>query len=75
MKYVLLIGLALIILCFLRRPKNRRSRTAGTRAARQPERMVQCARCGVYLPESESARDGACHYCAEHRHAAQDRTD
>jgi uncharacterized protein len=76
MRYVLLIGLALIILWFFRRPENRRSRTAGTPAERLPERMVQCARCGVYLPESESIADGAVRYgCAEHRLAARDRTD
>jgi uncharacterized protein len=76
MKYVLLIGLALVILWFFRRPQNRRSRTAETRAARQPERMVKCARCGVHLPENESIQDGAVHYCcAEHRRAAQDRAD
>ena len=76
MKYVLLIGLALVILWFFRRPENRRSRTVGTPAARRPERMVECARCGVHLPESESILDGATHYCcAEHRRAAQDGAD
>jgi uncharacterized protein len=74
-KYVLLLGLVLILLWFFRRPE-RRSRTAKKSAACRPERMVQCARCGVYLPESESFRDGATRYCcAEHQHAARDRTD
>jgi uncharacterized protein len=76
MKYLLLIGLALIILWFFRRPGNRRSRAAQARAAHPPERMVKCARCGIYLPESESIADGAAHFCCtEHRHAAQDRVD
>jgi uncharacterized protein len=76
MKYLLLIGLALIVLWFFRRPGNRRSRAAQTRAARQSERMVRCAHCGIYLPESESIADGAaCYCCAEHRRAAQDRVD
>ena len=76
MKYLLLIGLALAILWFLRRPENRRTRTAGAPAARRPERMVKCARCGVHFPESDGVRDGAIHYCcAEHRRAAQDRAD
>jgi uncharacterized protein len=76
MKYVLLIGLALIILWFFRRPGDRRSRTEGMRAARQPERMVKCGWCGIYLPESESIADGTVHYCcAEHRRAAQDKAD
>jgi uncharacterized protein len=72
MKYMLLIGLALILLWLLRRPM-RRSRTTEKSSARRPERMVQCVRCGVYLPESESLPDGAGHHCcAEHR---QDRMD
>jgi uncharacterized protein len=76
MKYLLLIGLILIILWIFRRPKNRRSRSGEIPAARRPERMVKCARCGVHLPEGESIQDGATHYCCiEHRNAAQDRTD
>jgi uncharacterized protein len=76
MKYLLLIGLTLIVLWFFRRLGNRRSRTADMPPARQPERMVKCARCGIYLPESESIADGAVHYCcAEHRRAAQGRAD
>ncbi|MDR3221379.1 MAG: hypothetical protein LBU46_05130 [Candidatus Accumulibacter sp.] len=76
MKYVLLIGLALLILWFFRRPRNRRSRTAETSTARRPERMVECAHCGVHLPENESIQEGAAHYCcAEHRRAAQDQAE
>ena len=35
------------------------------------ERMVDCARCGVHLPASESVRgpDGRDYCCAEHRAA------
>jgi uncharacterized protein len=76
MKYLLLIGLILVILWFFRRSENRRSRTKGTPAARRPERMVKCARCGIHLPESESIQDGASHYCcAEHRNTTPDRVD
>ena len=76
MKYLLLIGLALIVLWFFRRLGHRRSRRADPPPARAPERMVKCARCGIYLPESESIADGTVHYCcAEHRRAAQDRAD
>jgi uncharacterized protein len=74
--------LVLIILWFFRRPENRHSRhsrhsrAAGMRAAHQAERMVQCGRCGIYLPEDESIADGAVHYCcAEHRRAAQNKAD
>jgi uncharacterized protein len=83
MRYLLLIGLVLIILWFFRRPPNHRhrayrhhARTARNSAARQPERMVRCVHCGVHLPESESFRDGANrHYCDEHRIAARNRED
>ncbi|MDR0441253.1 MAG: hypothetical protein LBI59_09790 [Candidatus Accumulibacter sp.] len=76
MKYVLLIGLVLVILWFFRRSGSRRSRTAEMRAARRPERMVKCSRCGIYFPESESIPDGAAYYCcAEHRRAAQNEAD
>ncbi|MDR2450891.1 MAG: hypothetical protein LBE85_03785 [Candidatus Accumulibacter sp.] len=68
MKYLLLIGLALIVLWFFRKLNRRRSGTGRASAGRRPERMVQCARCGIHLPESESIRDGAVHYCChEHR--------
>jgi uncharacterized protein len=67
MKYLLLIGLVLIVLWFFRN-LNRRSGIGRASAERRPERMVQCARCGIHLPESESIRDGAVHYCCdEHR--------
>jgi uncharacterized protein len=76
MKYLLLIGLFLVILWFFRRPENRRSRSENMPATRRPERMVQCVRCGVHLPESESIQDGASYYCcAEHRNTTQDGAD
>jgi uncharacterized protein len=72
MKYLLWIGLILIVLWILRTAGNRRHREARPPAAREPEKMVSCAHCGVHLPESESIRDAGLHYCcAEHQHAAQ----
>lgn len=39
-------------------------------APRQPEAMVQCARCGVYLPAGEALRVAEAYYCcAAHRPA------
>ncbi|MDR1709979.1 MAG: hypothetical protein LBS70_09710 [Candidatus Accumulibacter sp.] len=74
-KLLLLIVLVLAVLWFFRQPKNRpaKSRPAEKPSAgREPERMVECARCGLYLPESESVPDGAAHYCcAEHRELAR----
>lgn len=54
--------------------KNQTNRDA-SRAAREAlppaERMVQCAQCGTYLPESEALRGANdLHFCcADHRHA------
>jgi len=39
--------------------------------AGEPERMVHCEHCGVYLPQSEAVRQGEHYYCcAEHRRLA-----
>jgi uncharacterized protein len=58
---------------------SQRKREAARRAAADPaaradqggsvgEVMVRCAHCGVYLPSSESVRDGEIAYCgSEHR--------
>ena len=38
------------------------------------ERMVQCANCGVYVPESEAIRIGRdCYCCREHAEAGRRR--
>jgi uncharacterized protein len=76
MKYLLLIGLILLIFWIFRRPENRRSRMGRMPATRRPERMVKCARCGVHLPEGESIQEGETHYCCvEHRNTAQDKVN
>jgi len=76
MKYLLWIGLFLIIYWILRISGNRRNRTPSPPTARAPEEMVSCAYCGVHLPVSESLRFSDRHYCcAEHHQAAQDRND
>jgi uncharacterized protein len=42
------------------------------RPDRPAEKMVTCAHCGVYLPESDGLLDGDRVYCCEaHRAAAQ----
>ena len=74
MKYLLWIGVILIILWFLRSKGNRQTRETRRPTAREPERMVSCAFCGVHLPESESIKDAGLFYCcAEHRRDAQAR--
>lgn len=39
------------------------------------EKMVQCARCGVHLPESESVQDGDLHYCSVAHRSENDGDD
>jgi len=76
MKYLLWIGLFLIIYWIMRKSGNRRNRAAARPAPRPPEEMVTCAHCGVHLPVSESIQAGTRHFCCvEHQHAAQDRSD
>jgi uncharacterized protein len=45
---------------------------AGRERTRPPakERMVPCARCGLYIPESEALAQGALHYCSEEHRLA-----
>ena len=75
MKYLLWIGLFLIIYWIVRKSRNHRSREASP-PARAPEEMVNCAHCGVYLPASESIEvDGRRYCCSEHQQAAQARDD
>ena len=74
MKYLLLIGLLLTVFWIFRRSESRRFQAADAPAVRRAESMVKCARCGVYLPEGESVREGAEHYCCA-EHIARDRTD
>ena len=76
MKYLLWIGLFLIIYWIVRISGNRRNRAPSPPAARAPEEMVTCAHCGVHLPVSESIRASGHHFCcAEHQQAAQARND
>lgn len=49
----------------------RRKDAAGEGAPDAPERMVNCAHCGLYLPQSEALEEGDRFYCcAEHRRLA-----
>lgn len=65
-----LLVLALIALVWWHLKKRAAGAAEPPPRERPPERMVQCARCGVFLPESDSfAADGR-HYCCEaHRQA------
>lgn len=72
--------LFLLILCgiwWIRRALNKPGATAQSpeRATGDPERMVECAHCGLHVPETESLSDQGRHYCcAAHRLAGPGRS-
>ena len=59
---VILIAVALVIYAI--RSLWRRSRPADKRGE-QSARMVQCAHCGVYIPEHEAFTSGGRFYCSD----------
>lgn len=74
MRNLLLFVLILIGVWWLRRaftPKSPRGgKTAGRAAAGQQgddgmERMLECAHCGVHVPESEGVSEAGRFYCSE----------
>jgi uncharacterized protein len=58
---VILIAVALVVIAV--RGLLRSSRPPGRRG-QQAARMVQCARCGVYIPENEALTRGDRFYCS-----------
>lgn len=66
-KYFLLIGLVLTVWWIWRKSQKTRQGTAHRNFQREAERMVECARCGVNQPVSESIlADGRYYCCAAH---------
>jgi uncharacterized protein len=59
---VILIAIALVI--YALRGLWRTSRPANKRG-QQSARMVQCAHCGVYIPEHEALTSGGRFYCSD----------
>lgn len=71
MKYLLLIAFIAIVWWVWQKRVAQPGRNP-TPAARDPEAMVNCAHCGVYLPRSDSIVDGDAYYCSQaHRRAAK----
>ncbi len=58
---VILIAVALVVIAV--RGLLRASRPAGRRG-QKTARMVQCAHCGVYIPEHEALASGDRFYCS-----------
>ncbi|MQM32749.1 MAG: hypothetical protein CRU78_20575 [Candidatus Accumulibacter phosphatis] len=65
-KYLLLIGLVWAAWWFWRKSRmsSRGSAASHTAVQRDAERMVQCARCGVNQPVSESILVEGRYYCS-----------
>jgi uncharacterized protein len=62
---IILIAIALVFIAV--RGLWRSSRPAGRRG-QHAARMVQCAHCGIYVPEHEALASGGRYYCSdEHR--------
>ncbi|QDF98745.1 hypothetical protein CJ010_20510 [Azoarcus sp. DD4] len=76
MRNLLLFVLILVGIWWLRRVLGPKSRGGGAGASRggqgkapagegAMERMVECAHCGVHVPESEGVSDAGRFYCSE----------
>lgn len=70
MKYLLLFGLIGAIWWFWSKRKAADEALSTPRQAKASEKMVSCAQCGVYLPESDGIVDGERAYCCEAHRAA-----
>jgi len=70
----LLIFIALVLIVAIGKQLLRKPREA-KRTRSLSGNMVQCAKCGIYIPENEAFDQGGYFYCSrEHRDAAQDRS-
>jgi uncharacterized protein len=67
MSKLLLFGL-LAFLAYLFFRGTNRPKSGPAQGPRPAEQMVECAQCGVHLPEGESLRSGEhCYCCEAHR--------
>lgn len=73
MKYLLLLGLIAVIWWSWSKRKAAADTPRARPSSPDAEKMVSCAQCGVYLPESDSISDGGQAYCSE-AHRAQGRS-
>ncbi|WP_434515280.1 PP0621 family protein [Dechloromonas sp. ARDL1] len=73
MKYLLLFGLFAVIWWVWSKRKASADVPPARPASPDAEKMVSCAQCGVYLPESDSISEGGQAYCCE-AHRAQGRS-
>lgn len=73
--FFLLLALLVWFLFFKKKSAGRGEQESGSRGVPPVESMVQCAVCGLRLPEGEAIAEGGRHFCSvEHRdeHPARD---
>ena len=58
---LILIALAIVVMAAKRLLSGRQ---AGGRRLKKSGSMVQCATCGMYVPEDEAIADSGRHYCS-----------
>jgi uncharacterized protein len=70
MKFLLFLALLAVVWWIWRKKRPRPS--VDMSKTQHMERMVACSYCQVHLPESESIRVGALHYCSKaHQQAGE----
>lgn len=71
MKYLILIGVVVLVLWLARLARPRVSGGSRRTPPGPPQAMVRCAQCGLHLPEHDALPGRGGHYCCEeHRRAA-----
>jgi uncharacterized protein len=74
MKYLVLFALVGILWWVWRKRRDAADESPPSKPAAKVENMVNCAHCGVNLPESDALQDGDRFYCnTAHRDAARRR--
>ena len=72
MKYLILLGVVFGVIWWIKlnRASSSQDRASGTNA--KPLNMVQCAHCGLHLPENEAIQSRQAVYCSDaHRALAE----
>lgn len=70
--WIVVIGLGWLAWSLIRLSRRKREQSMQQSAAREPVRIVACARCGVHLPAADALKGGGQWYCgADHRDAGR----
>jgi len=74
MKYAVIVLVVLLVWWLLLRPRLRKPREPRARRRGKAEAIVNCAHCGLHLPQTEALHSRGSYYCDEaHRLAAERR--